>query len=362
MKIAITGGTGFVGAHLARRLIADGHKIVLISRNVRSNSELQGKNGVTFAPSDLSSVEDLTSAFAACDAVAHCAGINREIRSQTFQRIHVDGTRNVVEAAQRAGACRIALMSFLRARPNCGSPYHESKWAAEELIRSSGLHYTIVKAGMVYGRGDHMLDHLSHSLHTLPFFATVGFREKLIRPLAIDDLVEVLRAAVVDERLANQTNRHHRSRIPFPQRSSPPRGSGGGSSSMDRSRSPMVSLCAGAGMRIDHESPAGGQSPSPHPGGGSRGACNDLRPLTARPIAISKIHCRPNPQRTSEPGPVRNPRSQMLHIMQQRIMPSPPTIPTAATFLSPVPWWDRACPEQSRRGEEFDCGKCHVHS
>jgi hypothetical protein len=75
-------------------------------------------------------------------------------------------------------------MSFLRARPNGGSPYHESNGAAEELIRNESLHYTIVKAGMVYGRGDHMLDHLSHSRHTLPIFATVGFREKLIRPLA----------------------------------------------------------------------------------------------------------------------------------------------------------------------------------
>jgi uncharacterized protein YbjT (DUF2867 family) len=205
MKIAITGGTGFVGGHLARRLIADGHDVVLISRSVAVEAELRGQNGVTFAPSDLSGIEQLMAAFAGCDAVAHCAGINREIGSQTFQRIHIDGTRNIVEAAKRAGVRRIALMSFLRARPNCGSPYHESKWAAEELIRNSSLNYTIVKAGMVYGRGDHMLDHLSHSLHTLPIFATVGFREKLIRPLAVDDLVEVLRSAVLGDQLARKT-------------------------------------------------------------------------------------------------------------------------------------------------------------
>jgi uncharacterized protein YbjT (DUF2867 family) len=205
MKIAITGGTGFVGGHLARRLVAEGHEVVLISRNVAAESELRGKGGVTLAASDLSSVETLVAAFAGCDAVAHCAGINREIGSQTYRRIHVEGTRNVVEAARRAGVRRIAMMSFLRARPNCGSPYHESKWAAEELIRSSGLDYTVVKAGMVYGRRDHMLDHLSHSFHTLPLLATVGFRQKAIRPLAIDDLIEVLRSAVTENRLANQT-------------------------------------------------------------------------------------------------------------------------------------------------------------
>jgi NADH dehydrogenase len=96
-------------------------------------------------------------------------------------------------------------MSFLRARPNCGSAYHESKWAAEELIRASGLDYTIIRASMVYGSGDHMLDHLSHALHTFPLFAMVGLKEKGIRPLAIDDLVDVLRAALVEGRLTRQT-------------------------------------------------------------------------------------------------------------------------------------------------------------
>jgi len=190
MKVAITGGSGFVGSHLARRLIAHGHEVVLVSR----------RTGV-----DISSEHALVGAFAGCRAVAHCAGINREIGDQTYQRIHVDGTRCVVDAAERAGVRRLAFMSFLRARPGCGSPYHESKWAAEEIVRASRLDYTIVKAGMTYGLGDHMLDHLSHALHTLPIFATVGIAEKPIRPLAVDDLLAVLVAAVVDGRLSRQS-------------------------------------------------------------------------------------------------------------------------------------------------------------
>lgn len=206
MKIAITGGTGFVGRHLAMRLIAEGHEAVLIARYPDGAVCDGSQTGqVRAVASDLSDTTILAAAFAGCEAVAHCAGINREIGWQTFQRVHVEGTCNVVEAAKRAGVRRIALMSFLRARPACGSPYHESKWAAEEIIRSSGLDYTVVKAGMVYGRGDHMLDHLSHSIHTLPLLATVGFREKPIRPLAIEDLVKVLRAALVDRRLPRKT-------------------------------------------------------------------------------------------------------------------------------------------------------------
>ena len=203
MKIAITGGTGFIGSHLARRLISEGLEVVLVSRNVGADQPADER--LTRISADLSDIGPLVQAFAGCHAVAHCAGINRELGSQTYQRVHIDGTRNVVEAAKRAGVRRLALMSFLRARPNCGSPYHESKWAAEEIVRNSGLRYMIVKAGMVYGRGDHMLDHLSHAFHTFPFLATVGFQEKLIRPLAIDDLVHVLRAALVAGRLTDQT-------------------------------------------------------------------------------------------------------------------------------------------------------------
>jgi uncharacterized protein YbjT (DUF2867 family) len=207
MKIAITGGTGFVGKHLARRLLAEGHQVVLLSRTARSETgdKLPGSRAVMTVSCDLSDPGVLAAAFAGCDAVAHCAGINRELGQQTYRKVHVEGTRNVVQGARQAGIRRIALMSFLRARPDCGSPYHESKWAAEEIVRSSGLDHTIIKAGMVYGRGDHMLDHLSHAFYTLPVLATVGVRQKAIRPLAIDDLVQVLRAALVDGRLGNQT-------------------------------------------------------------------------------------------------------------------------------------------------------------
>ncbi|MGP0019358.1 MAG: SDR family oxidoreductase [Candidatus Sulfotelmatobacter sp.] len=206
MKIAITGGTGFVGSHLAKRALVEGHDVVLLSRTPNQKANAPDYPGrVTRVSSELTDIDVLAAAFAGCQALAHCAGINREIGRQTYRQVHVEGTRNVVDAAKRAGVRRLALMSFLRARPDCGSPYHESKWAAEEIVRNSGLDFTVVKAGMVYGRGDHMLDHLSHALYTLPIFATVGFQQKAIRPLAIDDLIHVLYAALVNGRLTRQT-------------------------------------------------------------------------------------------------------------------------------------------------------------
>jgi uncharacterized protein YbjT (DUF2867 family) len=187
MKIAITGGAGFVGRHLAARFTPD--EVVLVSR----------RTGI-----DITDVDALTAAFTGCDAIAHCAGINREIGEQSYDAVHVEGTRAVIEAAKRAGVPRIVMLSFLRARPNCGSAYHESKWAAEEMVRASGLEYTILKAGMIYGRGDHLVDHLSHSVQTLPLFATVGLREKSIRPIPVSEMVDVL-VASIEGRLPDAT-------------------------------------------------------------------------------------------------------------------------------------------------------------
>jgi NADH dehydrogenase len=205
MRVAITGGTGFVGRHLARQFVAAGHEVVLVARGAdRRDPTIRDAPGIRFERVGLTDATLLAEAFHDCDAIAHCAGINRELGTQTFEQVHVAGTANVVQAALQAGVGRIVIISFLRARPECGSPYHESKWQAEEIVRRSGLEYTVVKAGMIYGRGDHMLDHLSHAFHTLPLFALVG-RDHPVAPLAVEDVVRVLAAALVDPRLSNQT-------------------------------------------------------------------------------------------------------------------------------------------------------------
>jgi NADH dehydrogenase len=207
MRIAVTGGTGFIGRHLAAELRARGHDVVLIARGRPGHDPEHGRGAgqVRLAAVDISDRTALGEALAGCDAVAHCAGINRQIGNQTYQTVHIDGTRNVVEAARQVGVGRITMISFLRARPRCGSRYHESKWAAEEIIRNSSLEYTILKPGMTYGRGDHMLDHLSHAIFTVPLFLGVGLRERPIRPLAVEDLVRVMVASLVDGRLPRKT-------------------------------------------------------------------------------------------------------------------------------------------------------------
>jgi uncharacterized protein YbjT (DUF2867 family) len=206
MKIAVTGGTGFVGRHIARLLNREGHELVLIARGCdQTDPTIRRLDRTQFAGIGLEDARELAAVFAGCEAVVHCAGINRELGGQTYERVHVEGTRHVVEAARQAGVRKIVLLSFLRARPNCGSGYHESKWAAEEIVRASGLDYTVLKCGVIYGRGDHMLDHLSHGFYTFPVFAFVGFKDKPIRPNAVEDVTRIIRACIVNEALSKQT-------------------------------------------------------------------------------------------------------------------------------------------------------------
>ena len=148
----------------------------------------------------------LERALAGCDAVVHCAGINRELGGQTYDAVHVRGTQALVEAARATGVAHISVLSFLRARPDGPTAYHRTKWAAEAIVRDSGIPYSVLKAGVIHGRGDHMLDHLSHALYSFPVFGLVGMRDRPVRPVAVDDVARILEAAATgDVRLRNRT-------------------------------------------------------------------------------------------------------------------------------------------------------------
>jgi len=204
MKIAITGGTGFIGRHLARELSSRGHEVIALARGQYARNT-QPVEGARFVALDANDTERLTQAFEGCDAVVHCAGTSVEDSRQTFQRLHVEGTRSAVAAAERAGVKKLVLVSYLSVRPNVNSEYHTTKWQGEEIVRASSLNFTILKAGLVYGRGDHLLNNLSNLFRKLPVFAAVGLREKSVRLVAVEDLVAVIRAVLEKDRFARQT-------------------------------------------------------------------------------------------------------------------------------------------------------------
>ena len=205
MKIAITGGTGFIGRHLASDLIQRGHEVIIIARGLYTRNS-QPIEGATFIAMDANDTDKLKEAFDGCDAVAHCAGTSVEDEKQTFEQLHVNGTRSAATAAEQANVKKFVLVSYLNVRPNTQSAYYSTKWQGEEIVRGSKLNYTILKAGLVYGQGDHLLHNLGNLLGKLPVFATVGLREKTVRLISVEDLVKIISATLEDEnRLSRQT-------------------------------------------------------------------------------------------------------------------------------------------------------------
>ena len=137
MKVAITGVTGFVGSHLASHLSAAGVEVVGLSR----------RTGI-----DVADPAAMAAAFEGCAAVAHCAGINREIGEQTYRRVHVEGTRNVLAAAVAAGVRRFVHMSAVGARDEPGATaYHHTKGQAEQLVRTAALSHVIFRPSIISG-------------------------------------------------------------------------------------------------------------------------------------------------------------------------------------------------------------------
>ncbi|NBR68854.1 MAG: NAD-dependent epimerase/dehydratase family protein [Verrucomicrobia bacterium] len=149
--IVVTGGTGFVGREICRRLAAEGLAVRALARHP-SGQPLP--RGVEFFTGDVTRPESLRLAFRGAKAVIHTVGIIREHGSQTFERIHTQGTAHVVAAAQTAGVPRYLHLSALGTRPGAVSRYHQTKWAAEEIVRSSGLAHTLFRPSLIYGKGD----------------------------------------------------------------------------------------------------------------------------------------------------------------------------------------------------------------
>jgi uncharacterized protein YbjT (DUF2867 family) len=207
--IAITGGTGFLGGHLARELVARGHLAKILARGIsKRDDDLRNTTNIAFAPVSVDEEKQLVAQFGGCDAVCHLVGINREQKPGDFERVHVKGTRTVVSAANLAQVKKIVLVSYLRARPSQTSKYLDTKWQAEEIVRNSGIDFTIIKPGMIYGQGDQMITNIIDGLQMFPlvgFWPTVGLLEKPVNPIFVADVVEILIAALVDGRMSKQT-------------------------------------------------------------------------------------------------------------------------------------------------------------
>ena len=205
-RIFVTGATGFVGHAVIHALRAHGHAVRCLVRR-GSEVDLRGLEAIERVEGDVMSPAALERDMAGCDTVVHLVGIIREESAtlSTFERIHTQGTINVLEAATATGVRRYVHMSALGARPGARSRYHRSKWAAEEAVRACPIPWTIFRPSIVYGRGDHFVNMLAAMIRRYPVVPVIGRGQQRLQPVPVERVAEGFVRAVELEAAVKQT-------------------------------------------------------------------------------------------------------------------------------------------------------------
>jgi NADH dehydrogenase len=214
MKVFLTGATGFVGKYMLERLLADGHAVRAALRGMPGqNARLVGhtqhigrKDDFQWVHGDVVDGSRLEQGMQGCDAVIHLVGIIVEKGSNTFERVHHLGTRNVVEAAKRSGIRRFVQMSALWVRADSAAPYQTTKWKGEEEVRRSGIPFCILRPSLIFGEGDGFVTQMMETMRSAPLFRPVpGDGKPKFRPIFIDDVTACFLRALTYEAAINQT-------------------------------------------------------------------------------------------------------------------------------------------------------------
>jgi NADH dehydrogenase len=138
-------------------------------------------------------------------AVIHLVGIISEIDRNTFENVHTLGTKNMVAAAQEAGVKRFAQMSALGTRSHAVSRYHQSKWAGEEIVRESGLDWTIFRPSIIYGPKDHFVNLFARLARFSPVLPMIGRGQGKLQPVPVGDVAAAFVKCLTEPRSVGRT-------------------------------------------------------------------------------------------------------------------------------------------------------------
>jgi NADH dehydrogenase len=209
VKVAIIGGTGFVGGYIVDALLAAGHEPHVLVRP-GSEDKLHRADQCRITTGDLASTDAVDAVVAGCDAVIYNVGILREYPRQgiTFDALQFRGAETAAEAAKRAGIRRFLLMSA-NGIDSAQTPYQTTKLKAEAMIRDSGLDYTIFRPSVIFGdpRGTmEFATQLYEEMVRMPLPA-VGFHtgvspahgEVLMSPVHVRDVADAFVNALSDD-------------------------------------------------------------------------------------------------------------------------------------------------------------------
>jgi len=201
----VTGGTGFIGPHVVHALRARETDVRALVRNPARASRLAAW-GAELATGDVTDPASLRAACEGVDTVVHLVAIIRG-RPEDFQRVMAQGTRNVVAAAQEAGARRFVLASALGLdeRSKDSVPYFAAKWEMEKAVRESGLEHVIFRPSFVFGRDGGVLPTFVRLARYAPLTPIIGSGRRRLQPIWVEDLADYYALATTEQAATNRT-------------------------------------------------------------------------------------------------------------------------------------------------------------
>ena len=203
--VLVTGGTGFVGPTIVHRLRAEDRPVRCLVRQPERAHALAAW-GCELVQGDVTDAASVRRAAEGCEVVVHLVAILQGKR-EDFDRIMVQGTRSMVEAAKAAGVRRFILMSALGTSEETKdlTPYFASKWRMEQAVKDSALEYVIFRPSFIFGPGGGALKTFGRVVRLAPVIPVFGAGDQRIQPIWIDDVAEYYAAAIDLPEAANRT-------------------------------------------------------------------------------------------------------------------------------------------------------------
>ena len=195
LSVLVTGGAGEIGSRLVRRLVRAGHRVrALVLPHDPQRWRLDGL-GCEVVQGDITRPHTLAPAMAGVHTVYHLAAVLLVEDPRLFVRVNIEGTRNVVHAAERAGVAHLIHVSSASVVYADSTPYSRSKKEGEAIVRGSGLSWTLVRPTLVYERGGGLeFKTFADFVTRYPVVPLVGDGRARKSPVHAEDLIEGLLA------------------------------------------------------------------------------------------------------------------------------------------------------------------------
>tara|TARA_B100000586_G_scaffold235829_1_gene186391 strand:+ start:244 stop:1200 length:957 start_codon:yes stop_codon:yes gene_type:complete len=203
-KIAIFGGTGFVGQSLCNRLSKDGYKLKVPTRNREYNREdLILLPNLELIETDIHNSENLKNLLTDCDAVINLIGILNEKGNdgKGFEKVHIKLIKNLISACEIHGIHRIVQISALNADAKNGKSFYlKTKGEAEKLLcsNSTGIKTTIFRPSVIFGKKDSFFNRFAKLLKISPLFFPLACYKTKFAPVYVHDVVEMMANSIED--------------------------------------------------------------------------------------------------------------------------------------------------------------------